>query len=245
MNPSGAAPPAKKTGAQRGIQTSTSRERFTLSDSVRASKRLGLWLFVANFAFEGSPPLNKVWRVDPRMSTRATHRSSHFHSALSSRRRRGRDGGGRTPGVVGALAPPGRLAGAGCTPVRIGGATVTVACPLIAPCVAVMCAFPALLPVTSPLASTLATVAASLVQATFAVTSLLVPSVNVPIAVNWVVSPTRTLAMRRQMIAAAEAHYAAADQPAAFFHTLFDGGHSFPPENSETAYAWLDRWPDA
>ena len=57
------------------------------------------------------------------------------------------------------LAPPGRLsgAGAGCTPVSTGGVTVTVACPLTAPCVAVMCAVPGDLPVPLPVASTLTT----------------------------------------------------------------------------------------
>jgi dienelactone hydrolase len=46
----------------------------------------------------------------------------------------------------------------------------------------------------------------------------------------------------RQIIAAAEACYAAAGQPDAFSSTLFDGGHSFPPGNREIAYIWLERW---
>jgi dienelactone hydrolase len=45
----------------------------------------------------------------------------------------------------------------------------------------------------------------------------------------------------RQIIAAAEDRYTAAGQPDAFTHTLFDGGHSFPAENRELAYGWLDR----
>jgi dienelactone hydrolase len=46
----------------------------------------------------------------------------------------------------------------------------------------------------------------------------------------------------RQIVAAAEARYAEAGQSDAFTHTLFDGGHSFPAENRELAYAWLGRW---
>lgn len=40
----------------------------------------------------------------------------------------------------------------------------------------------------------------------------------------------------------AAARYRDLDAPAAFDALLFDGGHVFPPENHERAYAWLDRW---
>jgi dienelactone hydrolase len=46
----------------------------------------------------------------------------------------------------------------------------------------------------------------------------------------------------RQIIAAAESRYAAVGAPDAFTQTLFDGGHSFPPENRDIAYAWLAQW---
>jgi dienelactone hydrolase len=43
----------------------------------------------------------------------------------------------------------------------------------------------------------------------------------------------------RQIVAAAQARYAALGAPDAFAHTFFDGGHSFPPENRDRAYGWL------
>lgn len=40
----------------------------------------------------------------------------------------------------------------------------------------------------------------------------------------------------------ATARYRELGQETAFSATLFDGGHVFPPDNRQQAYAWLDRW---
>jgi hypothetical protein len=63
--------------------------------------------------------------------------------------------GGDAPLPGWLVVPLGRLADAGGSliPIGVGALTVTVACPLILPCVAVTCAVPALCPVAVPAAS--------------------------------------------------------------------------------------------
>src|SRR5258708_34824533 len=62
------------------------------------------------------------------------------------------------------VVPLGRFAGcgAGTIPSGIGGVTVTFACPLTLPCVAVICAVPGVCAVALPVASTVTTAIASL-----------------------------------------------------------------------------------
>jgi hypothetical protein len=98
---------------------------------------------------------------------------------------------------LGALAAPGLPAGAGAgaIPIGVGGATVTPACPLIVPSVATTCAVPGLCPVTSPLASTLATLAALLLHVTWLVTSAVLLSAYVPVALYRCACPTFSVAV--------------------------------------------------
>jgi hypothetical protein len=100
----------------------------------------------------------------------------------------GAAGGDPAGGVVPAL--PGLLPGAGATPTDVPALTVTLACPLTLPCVALICAVPGLAPVTFPLASTLATALAPLLHTTALVRSAVVLSAYVPVAVYRCVSPT-------------------------------------------------------
>jgi hypothetical protein len=66
-----------------------------------------------------------------------------------------------------------------------GGVTVRVPDPEIVPLVAVILAEPVAKALATPVASTLATLEAEVLQVEVAVRSFFVPSVNVPVAVNF------------------------------------------------------------